>query len=63
MSQKNVDIVRRTLDAYNAGDIDTMLSFYSTDIEALPDAAVFPEAGPVHNLEDWRTWLEEAGSA
>jgi ketosteroid isomerase-like protein len=63
VSQENVEIVKRSLDAYNAGDIDTMLSFYSTEIEARPDASVFPEAGPVHGLEEWRAWLEEVGSA
>jgi ketosteroid isomerase-like protein len=58
-----VEIVKRMLDAYNAGDIDTMLSFYSADLEALPDASLFPEAEPLHGLEEWRAWLQEAGSA
>ena len=33
MSQENVEIVRRALDAYTAGDIEGMLSFLDPDAE------------------------------
>src|SRR2546430_10164390 len=63
MSQGNVEVVARMFRAYNAGDIDAMISFYALDLEAFPDASVFPEAGAVHGRDDWRRWVEEAGTA
>src|SRR6266566_5217667 len=63
MAQENVELVRRMLDAYNAGDLDTMVSFYTPDVEALPDASVFPEAGPLHGREEWRAFLDESARA
>jgi ketosteroid isomerase-like protein len=44
MSQENVEIVRRMWDAFLAGDFETALSFYATDVEwdgtNLPDGQV-----------------------
>ncbi len=36
MSQENVDVVQAAIDAYNAGDIDTMLRSYAVDSEIIP---------------------------
>jgi ketosteroid isomerase-like protein len=62
MSQANVEIVRRSLDAYNAGDIDASLSYFAADMEGFPDASAFPEAAPLHGREEYRRWVEEIDS-
>jgi ketosteroid isomerase-like protein len=63
MSQDNVDVVRRMIEAYNAGDLDTMVALYAPDVEALPDKSVFPEAGPLHGRDEFRAWLDQIGAA
>ena len=63
MSQENMELVLASNDAYNAGDIDGMLKFYSVDIEAVPDSSVFPEAEQLHGLEAFRDWAIDIGSA
>jgi ketosteroid isomerase-like protein len=63
VSQENVEIVKRMLDAYNVGNLDTMVGFYTPDVDAFPDASVFPESGPLHGREDWRAWLDQSGAA
>jgi ketosteroid isomerase-like protein len=44
MSQENVEVVRRTLDAFLSGDAETALSLYDPDVEwdgtNLPDGKV-----------------------
>jgi ketosteroid isomerase-like protein len=50
-------------DAYNSGDLDAAMRFFAPDVEALPDAAVFPEAGALHGPDDLKRWFEEIGSA
>ena len=44
MSQENVEVVRRTLDAFLSGDVETALSFYDSDVEwdgtNLPDGQI-----------------------
>jgi ketosteroid isomerase-like protein len=63
MSQENVEVFLMANDAYNAGDIDTMLNFYAADIEAIPDSSVFPEAEQLHGLGAFRAWLHEIAKA
>jgi len=63
MSQENVEVVRAGIDAYNAGDIDTFIELHALDVVVLPDASVFPEAGPLHGREEFRGWIEETRSA
>jgi ketosteroid isomerase-like protein len=58
-----MEIVRRSIDAYNAQDFDLMLSLYAADVAATPDAAVFPEAGTRHGHQEYRRWLEEISTA
>jgi uncharacterized protein len=45
VSQENVEIVRRGLDAWNAGDMDQVRDFYDPNIvmQTVPD---WPEPGP-----------------
>ena len=44
MSQENVEVVRRTLDAFLRADVETALSFYDPDVEwdgtNLPDGQI-----------------------
>ena len=44
MSQENVEVVRRTLDAFLSADVETALSFYDPDVEwdgtNLPDGHI-----------------------
>jgi len=63
LAQENVDLVLASNDAYNSGDIDATLACFSSDIEAFPDASVFPDAAPLHGRQEFRRWLEEASSA
>jgi ketosteroid isomerase-like protein len=63
VSQDNTEIVQAMYDAYNSGDMDATLSFYSHDTVVLPDASVFPEARALHGLEEFRAWLEQIGAA
>src|SRR2546421_12931501 len=63
MSQANVELVLASNDAYNAGDIDTMLKFYAIDIEAIPDSSAFLEVEQLHGLDAFRVWLDEIGKA
>jgi ketosteroid isomerase-like protein len=63
MSDENVELVMAAFDAYNSGDIDAAMSFFAPDVEAFPDASVFPEARPLHGREDLKRFFEEAGTA
>jgi ketosteroid isomerase-like protein len=51
------------LDAYNAGDIDRMLQFYATDLEAIPDKSAFLEVEQLHGREAFGDWVAEIGKA
>jgi ketosteroid isomerase-like protein len=58
-----VELVIHATDAYNAGDMDATMSFYTPDLEALPDASVFPDAGPVHGRREFMSWLQDIDTA
>jgi len=60
--QEKVEIVRRSLDAHNAGDIDAALAYYSPDVEVFPDASVYPEPGPLHGRTEYRRFIEDIAS-
>ena len=62
MSQENVELVIAASDAYNAGDMDAMMSFYAPDVEAYPDVG-FPEARPLIGREEFMSWLEGINTA
>ena len=63
MPKANVSLVRASVAAYNAGDLDAALQFYAPDVEAFPDVSVFPDAVPLHGLGEYARWLEEIASA
>ena len=59
MSQRNVDTVRRTLEAYEAGDIETMLSFMDPNGE-LYSAIIGGAEGKVYRGHaGFRSWFAE----
>jgi ketosteroid isomerase-like protein len=58
-----VEVVLASLDAYNAGEIDRMLQFYATDLEAIPDKSAFLEVEQLHGREALGDWVAEIGKA
>jgi ketosteroid isomerase-like protein len=51
MSQENVEIVRRGIDAWNRGDVDEILVSADPDIEWRP-SGLFPGLDPVYSGHD-----------
>jgi ketosteroid isomerase-like protein len=58
MSQENVEIVRRTTDAYNAGDREASFDFIAKDVEIYPDAR-FAEGKPFRGREEFKRFLAD----
>jgi ketosteroid isomerase-like protein len=58
MSHENVEIVRRTTDAYNAGDREASFDFITEDVEIYPDAR-FTEAKPFRGREQYKRFLAD----
>jgi ketosteroid isomerase-like protein len=54
MSQENVEIVRRTMEAYIVGDREAFFDFMAEDIEIRPDVSRWPQAEPFRGLEEYR---------
>ena len=63
MSQENVEIVKRFAAAYNARDLDAAAEMCAPDVEAFPDASVFPEAASLVGRQAFRSFLEETWDA
>jgi ketosteroid isomerase-like protein len=63
VSRANVELVLAAVHAYNAGNIEAWAEFLAPDIEAFPDASIFPESGPLLGRDKYRAWTEEIGSA
>ena len=57
MSQENVEIVYRVVDAWNRGDIDAFLSLFDPECEVVFSPEV-PEPGPFHGHAELRQWVE-----
>ena len=53
--ERNVELARRGMKAYNRGDIDAVLELFSPDVEVYspPD---FINAGVFHGREGWLNW-------
>jgi ketosteroid isomerase-like protein len=62
MSQENVEIVRRMLDARNRGDAETVMAYAADDIEFDLSASPGPFAGVYKGHEQvmrlWKAWSE-----
>jgi ketosteroid isomerase-like protein len=52
MSQENVEVVRRSLDVWNAGDLPRWISMHHPDVEVVPPDD-WPEAEPPRSREEW----------
>jgi hypothetical protein len=57
VSSENVEVVRKAIAAWNAGDVDDWLEFFTPDIEVVFPADV-PEPGPFHGRDELRAWAE-----
>jgi ketosteroid isomerase-like protein len=56
VSQENVEIVRRAIDAFNRGGIDEALQFFDTDIE-WTTTGIFLEPGTYRGHEGARRYM------
>ena len=57
MSQENVKLVHRMVDAWNRGDVDAFLSRYDPECEVVFRAEV-PEPGPFHGHPELKQWVD-----
>ena len=57
MSEENVELVRRGIEALNRRDIDAWLEGFHTDVEA-HDLPTMPDAPIRHGHDDLRAWIE-----
>jgi len=60
VSEKNIELVRRSYEFYNSGDWDSLLDTFSPDVEVWP-APGFPEGGPFRGREEVRRFYEGLG--
>jgi ketosteroid isomerase-like protein len=58
MSEENVEIVRMTTDAYNAGNREASFDLIAEDVEIYPDAG-FTEAKPFRGREHYKRFLAD----
>ena len=58
MSEENVDLVRRSIETYVAGDVDAYVEFFAEDVEVFPDVSL-PEAKPFRGREQFRRFVAE----
>jgi ketosteroid isomerase-like protein len=58
MSQEDVEVVRASMDAFQRGDAETALSYYSEDVVFHPLVAG-PYQGRAGVAEQMRVWMEE----
>jgi ketosteroid isomerase-like protein len=59
MSKKNVEIVRRTIEAYNAGDREASFNFIADDVQIYPDVSRFVEAKSLHGREQFKRFVAD----
>jgi ketosteroid isomerase-like protein len=60
MSQENVEIVRRSLEAVARGDVEEVLSLYAPEIEFLPLTGTRVESGGYRGHRGVRDYFAEA---
>jgi ketosteroid isomerase-like protein len=60
MSRENVEIVRRSVELWDQGDLDSGLAFYDPDVEIdFTRFAGWPEAGVYRGVPEFRRLLTE----
>jgi ketosteroid isomerase-like protein len=52
MSRENVELVRRSFDVWNVGDLAGWISMHHPEVEVVPPDG-WPEAEPPRSREDW----------
>jgi ketosteroid isomerase-like protein len=57
MSQDELDVIRRWIDAWNGGDIDAWADLFDPNAEAITDPS-WMEAGPFKGRAAIREWFE-----
>jgi ketosteroid isomerase-like protein len=57
MSQENVEIVDRLVEAWNRGDLEAILALFDPDCDVIFRRDV-PEPGPFHGHAELREWAE-----
>jgi ketosteroid isomerase-like protein len=57
MSQENLEILRRWIDAWNRGDLDTHAGLFGVDAEVITDPS-WMEPGPFKGRTAIRRWYE-----
>ena len=57
MSQENVEIVARLVDAWNQANVEAMLALFDPECEVIFPPEV-PEPGPFHGHTELREWAE-----
>ena len=63
MSQANVDLVLAFFAAYNARELDAAVDLCAPDVNAVPDASLFPESSSLVARDELRHFLEETWAA
>ena len=63
MSQEDVDLVLAFYAAYNARELDAAVDLCAVDLNAVPNASVFPESGSLVGRDELRGFLEETWTA
>ena len=62
MSQENVEMVRSSLETYDAGDSDAYLDFFAEEVEVRPESR-FIEAEPFRGREEFGRFLADVDEA
>jgi ketosteroid isomerase-like protein len=63
MSPESIDVALAFIAAYNAGDIDTAVDLCDGEVDAVPDASLFPESRPLVGRVELRGFLAETWSS
>src|SRR5215211_434169 len=60
MSQENVEVVRRSVDAFSGGDLDNWLAAYcADDIDYRAAEGALDDSGPMHGKDAVRAYLQD----
>jgi ketosteroid isomerase-like protein len=63
MSQENVELIRRGVEAFNRRDLDTLFELLSPDVEFIPYLANLIETTTYHGHAGLRSYFEDADAA
>jgi ketosteroid isomerase-like protein len=63
MSQENVELAQRGLDALNQGGVDAVIDLCDPEIEWIAIPGFLPDAENFHGHEGVRAWFEKVGDS